>query len=51
LVDRIKELIKVKGFQVAPAELEDILLSHPRIADCAVIGVQNQRTGEGNHTL
>ncbi|KAI6184527.1 4-coumarate--CoA ligase 3 [Aphelenchoides bicaudatus] len=46
LVDRIKELIKVKGFQVAPAELEDVLLSHPMIADCAVIGVLHPKLGE-----
>jgi acyl-CoA synthetase (AMP-forming)/AMP-acid ligase II len=39
IVDRLKELIKYKGFQVAPAELEAILLSHPKIADAAVIGV------------
>jgi acyl-CoA synthetase (AMP-forming)/AMP-acid ligase II len=39
IVDRLKELIKYKGFQVAPAELEALLLSHPDIADCAVIGV------------
>lgn len=39
IVDRSKELIKVKGFQVAPAELEGHLLSHPKIADVAVIGV------------
>jgi len=39
IVDRTKELIKVKGFQVAPAELEGHLLSHPKIADAAVIGV------------
>ncbi|KAJ5161617.1 hypothetical protein N7492_007009 [Penicillium capsulatum] len=39
VVDRIKELIKVKGFQVAPAELEALLLEHPAIADVAVIGV------------
>ena len=38
IVDRIKELIKVKGLQVAPAELEDILLTHPQIGDAAVIG-------------
>lgn len=46
LVDRIKELIKVKGFQVPPAELEDLILSHPLIADCAVIGVLNEKAGE-----
>ncbi|OMJ20249.1 4-coumarate-CoA ligase 1 [Smittium culicis] len=39
VIDRIKELIKYKGFQVAPAELESLLLSHPDIADCAVIGI------------
>ncbi|KAK4516851.1 uncharacterized protein ATC70_000176 [Mucor velutinosus] len=39
VVDRIKELIKYKGFQVPPAELEGILLTSPIIADCAVIGV------------
>ena len=35
IVDRLKELIKVKGFQVAPAELESLLLKHPGIADVA----------------
>ncbi|KAL4806700.1 hypothetical protein BDV18DRAFT_152118 [Aspergillus unguis] len=39
VVDRMKELIKVKGNQVAPAELEAILLEHPAVADAAVIGV------------
>ncbi|KAF2847838.1 4-coumarate-CoA ligase-like protein [Plenodomus tracheiphilus IPT5] len=39
IVDRKKELIKVRGFQVAPAELEGVLLSHPEISDAAVIGV------------
>ncbi|WP_062645426.1 4-coumarate--CoA ligase family protein [Streptomyces maremycinicus] len=39
VVDRVKELIKYKGFQVAPAELEALLLTHPGIADAAVIGV------------
>lgn len=39
VVDRIKELIKVKGNQVAPAELEGILLDHPAVADAAVVGV------------
>ncbi|KAM3416146.1 hypothetical protein BST61_g7754 [Cercospora zeina] len=39
IVDRKKELIKVRGFQVAPPELEGVLLSHPDIADAAVIGV------------
>ncbi|KAJ5106107.1 hypothetical protein N7456_002782 [Penicillium angulare] len=39
IVDRRKELIKVRGFQVAPPELEAVLLSHPQIIDAAVIGV------------
>ncbi|KAF2122802.1 4-coumarate-CoA ligase-like protein [Lophiotrema nucula] len=41
IVDRKKELIKVKGFQVAPAELEALLLDHPDVQDVAVIGVLN----------
>jgi acyl-coenzyme A synthetase/AMP-(fatty) acid ligase len=39
IVDRKKELIKVKGLQVAPAELEALLLDHPDVQDAAVIGV------------
>lgn len=46
IVDRIKELIKYKAFQVAPAELEDLLLSHPAVQDSAVIGIPNDETGE-----
>ena len=46
LLDRVKELIKVKGFQVAPAELEAILRSHPAVADAAVIPVPDERAGE-----
>ena len=46
VVDRLKELIKVKGFQVAPAELESVLLKHPQIADCAVIPVPDEDSGE-----
>ncbi|KAF9350442.1 putative fatty-acid--CoA ligase FadD10 [Mortierella sp. AD094] len=42
IVDRLKELIKYKGFQVAPAELEALLLDHPLISDAAVIGVENK---------
>lgn len=42
IVDRKKELIKVRGFQVAPPELEAVLLSHPQITDAAVIGVPSQ---------
>ncbi len=39
IVDRLKELIKYKGYQIAPAELEALLLSHPKIMDAAVVGV------------
>lgn len=39
IVDRKKELIKVRGFQVAPSELEAVLISHPQVIDAAVIGV------------
>jgi acyl-CoA synthetase (AMP-forming)/AMP-acid ligase II len=46
IVDRLKELIKYKGFQVAPAELEAILISHPAIVDAAVIGVPDADAGE-----
>ena len=44
--DRLKELIKVKGFQVAPAELEAVLLAHPEIADAAVVGIPDEEAGE-----
>jgi acyl-coenzyme A synthetase/AMP-(fatty) acid ligase len=44
--DRIKEMIKVKGIQVAPAELEDLLLGYPKVDDCAVIGVPDDYSGE-----
>ncbi|KAI8086520.1 uncharacterized protein BX664DRAFT_336027 [Halteromyces radiatus] len=43
IVDRIKELIKYKGLQVAPAELEAILLGNEKVADCAVVGVYNSK--------
>jgi acyl-CoA synthetase (AMP-forming)/AMP-acid ligase II len=46
VVDRLKELIKVKGFQVAPAELESLLLKHPNIADVAVIPIDDEDSGE-----
>lgn len=44
--DRLKEMIKVKGQQVAPAELEDCLLGHAAVADCAVLGVPDTYAGE-----
>ncbi|MBL4900171.1 MAG: long-chain fatty acid--CoA ligase, partial [Colwellia sp.] len=43
---RLKELIKVKGFQVAPAELEALLLTHPAVADVAVVPQIDERSGE-----
>jgi acyl-CoA synthetase (AMP-forming)/AMP-acid ligase II len=46
ITDRLKELIKVKGFQVPPAELESLLMTHPSVADAAVIGRPDERTGE-----
>ena len=46
IVDRLKELIKVKGFQVPPAELEDLIRSHPLTADIAVIGIPDPIKGE-----
>ena len=46
IVDRRKELIKTKGFQVAPAELEGLLINHPQIAAAAVIGAPDERAGE-----
>ncbi|HTJ69711.1 MAG TPA: AMP-binding protein [Actinospica sp.] len=46
IVDRIKELIKYKGYQVAPAELEALLLTNPDIADAAVIGVHDEEGEE-----
>jgi len=46
IVDRLKEMIKYKGYQVAPAELEAVLLSHPRIVDAAVIPSPDEEAGE-----
>ena len=46
IVGRVKELIKYNGFQVAPAELEAVLLEHPDVADAAVIGVPDVQVGE-----
>ncbi|KAL8128908.1 hypothetical protein V2J09_018063 [Rumex salicifolius] len=46
VVDRLKELIKYKGYQVAPAELEALLLTHPQIADAAVIPVPDKLVGQ-----
>ncbi|CAG4959624.1 unnamed protein product [Parnassius apollo] len=46
VTDRLKELIKVCGFQVPPAEIETILRTHPKIMDCAVVGIPDPITGE-----
>ena len=46
VVDRVKELIKYKGFQVAPAELEGVVQSHPAVADAAVIPSPDNEAGE-----
>jgi long-chain acyl-CoA synthetase len=46
LTDRSKEMIKVSGFQVAPAEIEAVLHGHPGVVDCAVFGVPDERAGE-----
>lgn len=46
ITDRLKEMIKVKGIGVAPAELENLLLGHPLVRDVAVIGIPDDRAGE-----
>ena len=46
IVDRLKELIKYKGFQVPPAELEALLQTHPSVADVAVVGLADEEAGE-----
>ncbi|OBJ83309.1 AMP-binding protein [Mycobacterium sp. 1245852.3] len=46
VVDRLKELIKYKGYQVAPAELEAVVLCHPAVIDAAVIGIPDPEAGE-----
>ncbi|CEH19228.1 Acyl-CoA synthetase [Ceraceosorus bombacis] len=45
IIDRIKELIKYKGWQVAPAELEGLLLSHPKVVQAGVIGIYDRKQG------
>ncbi|KAL1559017.1 4-coumarate--CoA ligase 1 [Salvia divinorum] len=46
IVDRLKEIIKYKGFQVAPAEIEALLLNNPYISDAAVVSMQDEQAGE-----
>ena len=46
ITDRIKELIKVRGFQVAPAELEELILGHENVSDVAVVSIPDDTSGE-----
>jgi acyl-coenzyme A synthetase/AMP-(fatty) acid ligase len=46
IVDRLKELIKVSGYQVAPAELEALLAAHPAVADADLVGRRDPAHGE-----
>ena len=48
LTDRSKEMIKVRGFQVAPAEVEGVLLGHSSVTDAAVFGVPDEADGEAS---
>ncbi len=51
IVDRKKDLVIVSGFNVFPKEVEDAILRHPKVAECAVIGVRDERTGEAVKAL
>jgi len=46
IVDRIKDMILVSGFNVYPNEIENVITSHPDVLECAVVGVKNDKTGE-----
>nr|QLM00647.1 4-coumarate-CoA ligase 2 [Ziziphora clinopodioides subsp. bungeana] len=46
IIDRLKEIIKYKGYQVAPAEIEALLLNHPNISDAAVVSMKDEQAGE-----
>ena len=46
IVDRMKDMIMVSGFNVYPTEVEDVLFHHPKVLKCAVIGVPDDQTGE-----
>ncbi len=46
IVDRIKDMILVSGFNVYPNEIEHVITSHPNVLECAVVGVVDDRTGE-----
>jgi long-chain acyl-CoA synthetase len=51
LVDRKKDLVIVSGFNVFPREVEDVVAAHPAVAECAVVGVPDERTGEAVRVL
>lgn len=51
ITDRMKELIKVKGFQVPPAELEAVLRDHPKILEAAVFGIPHELNGEAPRAI
>jgi acyl-coenzyme A synthetase/AMP-(fatty) acid ligase len=46
IVDRVKEMIKYKGFSIAPAEVEAVLLEHPMVRDCGIVGEKDAVAGE-----
>ena len=46
ITERLKEMIKASGFSVSPVEIENVLFEHPDVADCAVYGVADERSGE-----
>ena len=46
IVDRLKDMVLVSGFNVYPNEIEDVVYSHPDIVECAVVGVPDNKTGE-----
>jgi len=46
IVDRKKDLIIVSGFNVYPNEIEDVVMAHPKVANCAAVGVPDERSGE-----
>jgi long-chain acyl-CoA synthetase len=47
IVDRIKDMIIVSGFNVYPNELEDVCAKHPGVLECAAVGIESEATGEG----
>jgi long-chain acyl-CoA synthetase len=51
IVDRMKDLVIVSGFNVYPREVEEVIAAHPGVAECAVIGVPDERTGEAVKAL